>query len=274
MQLPETTKLKLKLENGFLHATMNDPELRNALTDELLVDFNNLCSALEQPEGRASVRALILRGDSKAFSAGANLKNLSESQSSPPPQPGEDDPVQKMNRAYGEFLLRFSRLPQVVIGVVEGAAFGGGFGLACSTDIAICYRTARFALSETGLGLPPAQIAPFVVRRIGLTQTRLLALAGLRFDGARAHELGIAHYLVESAEEEAAVLNELLTSIGRCAPNANARTKQILLDSAGSLPPEVLDRAAQAFADCLRDEAREGVQAFLEKRPAAWVVKP
>lgn len=273
MQLPQTTKLKLELKNGFLHATMNDPQMRNALSDELVADFNSLCDVLEQPEGRAAVRAVILRGDSKAFSAGANLKNLSQSQ-----QAGDDataqDSVKRMNRSFGEFLLRFSRLPQVVIGVVEGAAFGGGMGLVCGTDIAICYRSARFALSETGLGLPPAQIAPFVAMRIGLTQTRLLALAGLRFDGARAHELGIAHYLVENADEEAEVLSELLTGIGRCAPNANARTKQILFDSVGNLPPEVLDRAADAFVACVNDEAREGVQAFLEKRPAAWVIKP
>lgn len=273
MQLPATTKLKLNLEKGFLHATMQDPELRNALSDELVADFSNLCTALEQPEGRASVRALILRGDSKAFSAGANLKNLSTWQNQPTAD-AKDDPVWQMNRSFGEFLVRFSRLPQVVIGVVEGAAFGGGFGLVCATDIAICYRSSRFALSETGLGLPPAQIAPFVALRIGLTQTRLLALAGLRFDGARAHELGIAHYLVEDAAGEAEVLNSLLTSIGRCAPNANARTKEILFDTLGNLPPEVLDRAAQAFADCVRDEAVEGVQAFLEKRTTSWVIKP
>ncbi|MBF2754557.1 MAG: enoyl-CoA hydratase/isomerase family protein [Gammaproteobacteria bacterium AqS3] len=272
MNLPTTEKIRLEARGGFLFATLSDPAARNALSDEMVADFEAVCTLLESEAGRERFRALVLSGDEKAFCAGAQLKNLEESLRAP--EPGQDDPIAQGNRRFGEFQLRFSRIPQVVVAVVQGAAFGGGLGLVCNTDIAIGYRSARFALSETGLGLPPAQIAPFVVKRIGLTHTRMLALSGQRFDGARAHQLGILHYLVQDGGEAEAVLNQVLTDIGRCAPGANAATKELLFRVAGELSDEVLDRAATAFAAAVRGEGREGIAAFLEKRPAAWVEEP
>ena len=157
---------------------------------------------------------------------------------------------------------------------IEGAAFGGGLGLASIGDVAICMADARFAMSETGLGVVPAQIAPFVARRIGVPEARRLALTGMRFDGREAGRIGLVHHVCDSAEAFAATLAKVLADINRCAPGANAATKRLLLAS-GTTPLEaLLDDAASAFAAALRSgEGREGVTAFLEKRPAAWVDK-
>jgi isohexenylglutaconyl-CoA hydratase len=186
--------------------------------------------------------------------------------------PGEPDPVMVDNRNAGALFQSLNSHPQTTIAIVDGPAFGGGFGLACCADIVICTGRARFALSETGLGLPPAQIAPYVVSRLGLRTTRRLALTGLRFDGREAAAIGLADYFCETAEALDTTLAMLLNGIGRCAPGANAVTKDLLLSLSPAGGDAYLDRAAAAFAACLRSaEGQEGVAAFNGKRAAHWV---
>jgi isohexenylglutaconyl-CoA hydratase len=190
----------------------------------------------------------------------------------PLPRPGEKDPVAVQNRRFGAFLQRFDALPQSIVTVIEGAAFGGGLGLAAVGDIAICRADARFAMSETGLGIVPAQIAPFVAARVGVPEARRLALSGERFDGREAWRIGLVHHLCEDAAALEATLSRVLGAIGRCAPGANAATKRLLLTSRTTALDTLLDQAADAFAAALRGaEGREGVTAFIEKRPASWV---
>lgn len=150
---------------------------------------------------------------------------------------------------------------------------GGGFGLACAADIALARKDAKFALSETTLGLVPAQIAPFVVARIGQAQARRLALSGERIDGVEAERIGLVDFVAEDATALETSLLAILQGIGRCAPGANAATKALFQKCAeGELGP-ILDRAAQAFARQMRTEGAEGVAAFRDKRDAAWVEK-
>jgi isohexenylglutaconyl-CoA hydratase len=176
------------------------------------------------------------------------------------------------NRRFGSFLQKLSTLPLTTVGVIEGAAFGGGLGLTCTFDVVLTLRSTKFALSETGLGIPPAQIAPFVVRRVGLRAARRLALTGARFDGADAFAIGLADFLAESTDDLEQRLQRVLNEIGRCAPGANAVTKRILFDSLAPDLDGVLDRASVAFAQQLRGpEGKEGISAFLEKRPASWI---
>jgi isohexenylglutaconyl-CoA hydratase len=138
-------------------------------------------------------------------------------------------------------------------------------------DVALCLRDARFGLPETGLGLIPAQIAPFVVQRIGLTQARRLMLTGARFDGVEAARLGLAHEVCEDALALEAALEATLTQIRRCAPLANGATKRLLLSVRGKPLADVLDDAALVFAAAsLGEEAREGTLAFVEKRLPKW----
>jgi isohexenylglutaconyl-CoA hydratase len=261
--------LIVKREGSRLYVTINRPESKNAINHEVVEDLTNLTRAISTDR---TLRALILRGSQGTFCAGGDIRGFKESFSGPAPAAGEADPIAENNRRFGDFLILFNSLPQTVVGLIEGAAFGGGLGLVCVTDIAISLADTKFALSETGLGVVPAQIAPFVVQRIGITQARRIALSGARFDGRHAKELGLVHFIANNADELDATLKRVLNDIGRCAPGANAATKQVLLDSLVGRLPQVLDAASEAFAAQLRGpEGQEGVKAFLEKRPAPWV---
>jgi isohexenylglutaconyl-CoA hydratase len=186
----------------------------------------------------------------------------------------DSDPLQavaRSNRRFGALCTAVQLARQPVISVIEGAVLGGGFGIVCASDIAIAMHDARFGLPETGLGLVPAQIAPFVVQRVGLTQARRLMLTGARFDGAEALRLGLVHESHPDVTALEASLDATLTQIRRCAPHANAATKKLVLESLGGELQSVLDHAAQVFAQAsVGDEAREGTLAFVEKRLPAW----
>jgi len=189
------------------------------------------------------------------------------------PTAGEPDPIAVNNRRFGEFMTALARFPKVLVVAVEGAAMGGGFGLACAADIVLARRDAKFALSETTLGLVPAQIAPFVVARIGQAQTRRLALSGERIDGAEAARIGLVNFVTEDTTALDARLLAILQGIACCAPGANAATKS-LIAQCGALPlGQVLDNASEMFARQMRGEGGEGVAAFRDKRDAAWVEK-
>jgi isohexenylglutaconyl-CoA hydratase len=168
-------------------------------------------------------------------------------------------------------MIKINEQPQVVIMLVEGAAIGGGLGLACVADVTLVTVDARFRLSETSLGIPPAQIAPFVTERVGLTQARRLMLTGARFKGEEAVRLGIGHQVASDAADLDAQCDVILGHINACAPGANAVTKGILFESLRRPRAEALDFASQGFAQCmLSSEGLEGIAAFVEKRKPVW----
>lgn len=155
--------------------------------------------------------------------------------------------------------------------MLQGAVLGGGLGLVCVSDIAISADTAQFGLPETSLGLLPAQIAPFVVQRIGLTQARRLALTAARFDGHEAQRLGLVQFVERDTQALAERVDEVLRQVLRCAPGANAATKALLLASLEQPLSPLLDEAAQAFAAAVTGpEGSEGTLAFMQKRPPNW----
>jgi isohexenylglutaconyl-CoA hydratase len=268
MILPEVKTLLLTLDGGVLHLTLNRPESRNAMTPEMLTDIERVFSSIE---GTHDVRAVVMRGAAGHFCAGADLKGMLSALK--PLQPGETDPIIGINRAFGTMLRKVENAAQVVIAICEGGVLGGGFGLACVSDIAFAHVDAKFGMPETSRGLPPAQIAPFVVQRIGLTQARRLALTNAQFRGAEALRLGLVHDVFATEEELQTKLGDTLKQVLNCAPNANALTKQIVLSAGKQDMDTVLDDAAQKFAQCARGpEAPEGITAFMQKRAPKWAL--
>ncbi len=266
MKLPETQTILLTRDNGVLHVTLNRPAARNAMS---LAMVEELMATFEAVENDASVRALVVRGSGGHFCAGGDIKDMAGARQQA--AEGDREAFFRLNRRFGEMITRANRLPAVLIAVLEGAVMGGGFGLACVSDVALAAGDARFALPETGLGVIPAQIAPFVVQRLGLTQARRLALTGARFDGHRALALGLVHEVADSAGELDKKLAELLTQVRRCAPGANRATKALVLDVDRVPMAELLDRAAREFADAVNgDEGQEGTLAFVQKRAPSW----
>lgn len=259
--LPNCETLLLNLDAGVLHVTLNRPDSRNAMS---LAMVHELRAVLDSMRHDGSVRALVLRGASGHFCAGGDIKDMASARAKGP------DAYRELNRAFGAMLEEAQRIPQVLVAVLEGAVLGGGFGLACVSDIAIAAETSKFGLPETTLGILPAQIAPFVVKRVGLTQARRLALTAARFDGAEALRLGLVHYC-EPAERLENRLGEVLEQIRQCAPQANAQTKALLLATEQEELGALLDRAAEQFAAAVTGpEGIEGTMAFVQKRPAKW----
>jgi isohexenylglutaconyl-CoA hydratase len=259
--------LIVRQERSRLHVTLNRPEVKNALNPTLI---GELRAVFETLRDRRDVKVVVLRGAGGTFCAGADLKNMEQSFTESP-KAGERDPVALNNRQYGAFLEMVNTTPQVVVAAVEGYAIAGGFGLLCVSDVALCTEEAGFAMSETAIGIVPAQIAPFVAARIGVPQTRHLALTAARFKGPEALRLGIVHHLAKDRAALDTKLEEVLRQIDRCAPFANAATKAVVMKVGTEPLSSVLDFAAEKFAEARRSpEAAEGLRAFAEKRPPKW----
>lgn len=262
---PQT--LRLQLERGALHVTLHRPAVRNAMSLEMVTELE---AVLDATLDRRDVRALVLRGAGGHFCAGGDIKDMAAARMSPV-KDGDVDPVVAVNRAFGRVITKVDRAPQAVVAVLEGAVLGGGFGLACVADVAIAHAAAKFGLPETGLGLPPAQIAPFLVRRLGLSQARRLAVTGGRLDGAQAHAIGLVHELGHDDAELQATLERVLGEIRRCAPGAVAATKHLMLQVGAVDHERLLDEGAERFAAAARGpEGIEGMTAFIGKRKPQW----
>jgi len=265
MSFPETKDLVLEHQGSVLTIWFNRPEAKNALSAEMVDELHAVLDAAKEDK---TLRTLIIRGKDGFFCAGGDIKGFKSGLQGGEPT---EEEVARGNRGFGDLMIKLNEQPQAVIMLVEGAAIGGGLGLASIGDITIVTRDAKFRLSETSLGIPPAQIAPFVVERVGLTLARRLMLTGARFKGEEAVQFGIGHILADDSSDMEAKCQEVLEQISLCAPGANAVTKSILFETTRRPRPDALDFASRGFAACmLSDEGKEGVAAFVEKRKPSW----
>lgn len=260
--------IQLEQQDGILTLWLNRPESRNAMS-------LNMVNAIQQVFAHiaddASIRAVILRGKGGHFCAGGDIKDMAALRAEAA-DAGSLQPYVDFNRRFGAMIEQVDQAPQTVVVVLEGAVLGGGFGLACVSDIAISRNDAQFGLPETGLGILPAQIAPFVVKRIGLTQARRLALLGLRFNGEAALKFGVVHEVAQDDTELEQQLAETIQLIKRAAPLASRATKALLHRTLNESLTELLDDAAQQFAQAVGGtEGQEGTMAFIQKRLPNWV---
>lgn len=262
---PTPTTLLLEREGGVLHIRLNRPEVRNAMS---LTMVRELLDALRYAEDDG-VRVVVLRGTGGHFSAGADLKDMAAARMETPAN--GQDPLAETNTSFGHLCVAYARTHLAAIAAVEGTVMGGGFGLACATDVTIASNTVDFRLPETSLGVIPAQIAPFLVERVGYAEAKRLAVTGARFGAAEAFRIGLVHQVCESEEELNSALSATIRQILACAPNAIAETKKLLLKARSEDPATLVDHAAAVFARAARsDEGAEGLRAFAEKRKPDW----
>lgn len=266
MSYPNCEELLLSEDAGILTITLNRPHKRNAMNERLVSELSTVFAHIEP---NRAVRAVVLRGADGNFCAGGDISGMHDQTVGD--KTAADKAMWEFNRSFGRMVTQVNGAPQVVIALLEGAVLGGGLGLACISDVAIADKKAKMGMPETGLGVIPAQIAPFVVARIGITAARRLALLGDWIDGVEAKSLGIAHYVTDGAAAMDAELALVLKRLGKTAPGANALTKKLLL-SVGTVEHEaLLDQAADWFAEALgSDEGIEGTKAFVEKRKPSW----
>lgn len=262
--LPKTETLILEIQGGWLTIFLNRPESRNALSDEMAAE---LLLTLNSVIADRSIRGITLRGKGGIFCAGGDLKGFQKSLSGN----FSIEEAKAMSRKAGELFARINSMPQVVVALVEGAAIAGGLGMACCADFVVATEGTKFSLTETMLGISPAQIAPFVIQRTGQMTARRLMLTGARFDGSEAHKHGIVDIVVKTAEASETAEQDIRKNVTKCAPGANAITKEIVLAATYMKSDAMIDFAAEGFAKCmLGDEGREGILSFAEKRKPYW----
>ncbi len=250
------------LENGVLHLTLNRPEVKNAMSLALL---DQLVGALDKAEADASVRIIVVRGAEGNFSAGADIKDMAAARKAADPAKA----IYQLSCGFGAMVARFATTPKTVITALEGAVMGGGFGLACASDIAIASHTVKFGLPETTLGLIPAQIAPVLLERIGYSQAKRLTVTGARIGAEEAMRIGLVHAVTDELDED---IKEVIDHALRCAPEAVAVSKKLLRDARFLHSDTLVEHAANLFVDAVTGkEGAEGTLAFVEKRKAKWM---
>lgn len=245
-------------DRGVATLTLNRPEVHNAFNIEVI---RQLAAAFKELEGRSEVRVVVLRGAGKSFSAGADLEWM-QSQALATP---EENRAGALEMAGLFQAIDEARMP--VVAVVQGAALGGGTGLTCAVDIAIAGPKAFFGFTEVRLGIVPAVISPYAIRRLGYSQARAQFLLGGRISAAEAFRIGLVHYLSEDPELQ---LSEVVDQLLAGSPAAQARIKPLAraVYDAADARDFTVEQIAQARA---HPEGVEGLSAFLEKRKPSWV---
>lgn len=251
--------------NGVATITLNRPDIHNAFDDVLIADLTGKIEALDADP---LVRVIILTGAGKSFSAGADLNWMKRMAGYSHGENLAD------SRALAKLMKVLNFASKPTIALVNGAAFGGGVGLAACCDIVIASDRASFCLSEVKLGLIPAVISPYVVEAIGVNQARRYFLSAERFNAETAKQIGLVHEIV-AGDELAARGDDMANILLTNGPAAMHAAKDLIYAVANKpISDAIIDDTAHRIADQrASDEGREGVGAFLEKRPANWSKK-
>jgi methylglutaconyl-CoA hydratase len=257
--MPEP-RVALSLDGSVAHVVLARPEARNAIDGPMV---RELRQAIAAASAREDIRVIVLAGRGPVFCAGADVDWMRTVAGF----------SRKDNLAdAGELADLFETIDessQAVVACVQGAALGGGAGLAAVADIVVAEDGARFAFSEVLLGLVPGVISPYVVRKIGVSAARELFLTGERFGAARAQALGLVHRVVALDQLDAAV-DERVKELLQAAPGAVAAAKT-LIRRVSARPEGLRELTTEAIAERRASaEGREGLTAFLEKRKPDW----
>ena len=274
LTLPTCDTLATRHAGPVLHITLNRPEVRNAMSLRMVQELREVLAAAE---ASGAVRVLVLRGAGGHFCAGADLKDMAlarmradTASAGARESDAGLDATTEVNARFGELCVAYAGTPLALVAVLEGTVMGGGFGLACVADVALASTSAVFRLPETGLGLVPAQIAPYLVERLGYSQAKRLAVTGGKVDAAAALTLGLAHTVHEAGQIDAA-LAAVIGDILACAPGALAATKALITTARFTPPAEMVQEAAAEFSRAASGpEGIEGTTAFLQKRKPNW----
>jgi len=248
---------------GVAQVLMDRPAVFNAFDEAMIGELD---AAFAQLAADDTVRVIVLAGSGKHFSAGADLQWMQRAAAADREWNLADA------RRFAAMLARIESCPKPTVARVQGAALGGGVGLACACDIAVAADNASFSVSEAKFGILPAVIGPYVVNAVGRRQARRLALTTTRIGADEALRIGLVQQVVPLDQLDAAIA-AVVADLVVGGPNAQVEIKQLFAQlSVGPITPEVRELTAQTISRVRgTDEAREGFAAFLSKRPAAWI---
>ncbi len=254
--------VKLIKDGPIARVSFCRPEIHNAFNDTLIYEMTDLFTSLKEDK---NLRVVVLTGEGKSFCAGADLnwmrrvkdysfeKNLEES------------------LALAELFWLIYTMPFPIVGRINGAAIGGGTGFVAVCDIAVAAESAKFSFSEVKIGVVPACIGPYVIRKIGQGKAREFFISGERLTAADAYRIGLVdrYYPDDKLDEE---IDKLITTLLSSGPNAIKMAKELITNVPHMTPDEFKKYTAEMIATLRKsDEGQEGMDAFLNKRKPNWV---
>jgi methylglutaconyl-CoA hydratase len=246
--------------------TLNRPEVHNAFNPVMIEELTTIFKYLGND---TTVRAIVLTGEGKSFSAGADIKYMQTSKDFSYEENHED--AYRLEQLFNTIYLT----PKPVIGRINGATFGGGIGLISVCDIVVAVKKAKMAFSEVNLGILPAVISPYVVPKIGFSNAARFFLSGERFNAIKAHEIGLIHELANDVSELDQKIADILDQLLSSSPASMASIKRLLVRNRDTEFHELRKYCISQIAELrTSDEGKEGLKAFLEKRSAKWNFSP
>lgn len=253
----------LSIENATATVTLNRPNLHNAFNEQMIA---SLIECFDSIAKNSEIRVMILQSNGKSFSAGADLNWMKKMASYSESENFTD--AQNLAR----MLYKLRNLPQPTIAKVQGAAFGGAVGLVACCDIVIASRLSKFCLSEVKLGLIPATIAPYVIRAVGARTAKRLFITAEIISARRARRIGLVSETV-SEEEIDSQIETIVSAILKNGPVAVQSAKSLVHElEHKAIDEDLLLTTSQQIARIrVSEEGQEGLQAFLDKRPAKWI---
>ena len=255
--------IELETYNDWLYVKLNRPKSKNALSSVMITELINLINLAESQQ---FLRGILLSGKGGSFCSGADLKEFKNFFSRGKPNRNE---IISSSLNVAKLLKSFYHFPKYVITCIDGPALAGGFGLACCSDFIFATKNSKFGITEIKIGLTPAQIAPYVINRLGRKNAKNLMLSGEVFDAERALLLGLLDKVFDNQQDMFSFAKNFSNNLKSCAPNAVSITKSIISDLDN--PSNFSAIAADKFAECmLGEETPEGLQAFIEKRKPRW----
>ncbi|AXS84827.1 MULTISPECIES: enoyl-CoA hydratase-related protein [Marinobacter] len=249
---------------GIAEVVLNRPDKRNAFDDVII---QQLINTLTEVSSNSKTKVVILRSEGKHFSAGADLGWMRRMADNGHKENLDDA------RQLARLMEVLNGLRKPVIGLVQGAAYGGAVGLAACCDIVIATEKSSFCLSEVKLGLIPAVISPYVVSAIGERQARRYFISAEVFNARQAQDYGLVHIVCDDVEAMEARCNEMVQQLVTNGPEAMRAAKDLVFAvSHKPINDDVIDDTAHRIADIrVGEEGQEGLNAFLNKRKANWV---
>lgn len=254
--------VQVERDGALARVWLNRPEVHNALSPDLADAITRAMRSLAED---SAVRCVVLGGRGPSFCAGADIAAMRASGGA-----SFEANLAEAGR-LGELFAAVAEFPRPVVARVHGGVYGGGVGLACAADIAVAADDARFGLTEVRLGILPALISPYVIRRLGDRHARELMLTGERFGADVALRVGLVHHVVASENLDAKV-QERVGELLKGGPKAQGRIKMLLAHWADATWEEYRAGLPRTLAEVRgTDEARDGLAAFFEKRSPGWM---
>jgi methylglutaconyl-CoA hydratase len=254
--------LNVEVQGPVARVTLNLPSIHNALNGELIA---LLTRSIQDLGKREDVRAIVLGGTGKSFSAGADLNWMQRVAAYSREENLEDA------RKVAEMFLSIAKCPRPTIARVHGAALGGGAGLVAACDIAVAVESAQFGFTEVKVGIVPATISPFVIARIGSSRAREYFLTGERFPASVALDMGLIQHVASNESEMDAVIARKIAEILTAAPGAIAQAKELIFGVAGRPIDSCVDFTADVIARARASaEGQAGMKAFLSRSRPPW----